>query len=136
MAKRFSCALWLGLLCASGVLAQGLRELKPGFNLFSKEQDIQLGQEAAAQVRKQYQVVDNPELTGYVQRIGAKLAATSEAGGYPYTFQVVADKSINAFALPGGPTFVNTGLITAADNEAGLGSRKWSLRSTLPVWSR
>ncbi|MEJ7607307.1 MAG: M48 family metalloprotease [Bryobacteraceae bacterium] len=46
--------------------------------------------------------------------------ATPEAGQFPYSFKVINDKSINAFALPGGPTFVHTGLIAAADNEAQL----------------
>ena len=111
-------ALWFALLLAATAAAQGPRQLKPGWNLFSKEQDIQLGKEAAAQVEKQYTVVRGGNLPAYVQRIGAKLASTPEAGGYPYSFQVVADKSINAFALPGGPAFVHTGLVAAADNEA------------------
>ena len=63
-------------------------------------------------------VVQNRELEAYVQAIGRKLAAQPEAGDYPYTFEVVNDKSINAFALPGGPTFVHTGLLLEAQNEA------------------
>jgi Zn-dependent protease with chaperone function len=118
MLKHSSYAVWIALLLAATSAAQGPRQLRPGWNLFSKDQDIQLGKEAAAQVEKQYTVVHNADLTNYIQRIGAKLAATPEAGGYPYSFQVVADKSINAFALPGGPAFVHTGLLAAADNEA------------------
>ena len=52
-------------------------EIKPGFNLFSKQQDIQLGQQAAAEVRKKYQVVQNQELQDYISRVGARLAARS-----------------------------------------------------------
>jgi hypothetical protein len=96
------------------------RKLKPGFNLFSKDQDVQLGKEAAAQVEKQYEVVTDPVLDGYLKRIGSKLAAQPEADKYPYTFKLVKDPTLNAFALPGGPTFVHTGLITAAENEAQL----------------
>jgi Zn-dependent protease with chaperone function len=118
--RRYSIRVWAALLLAATAAAQGPRELKPGWNLFSKEQDIQLGKEAAAEVEKQYTVVKNQELVSYVQRIGAKLAGTPEAGGFPYTFQVVADNSINAFALPGGPAFVHTGLLAAAENEAQL----------------
>jgi Zn-dependent protease with chaperone function len=94
--------------------------LKPGFNLFSKQQDVQLGQQAASEVRKQYQVVQNQELQDYIRRIGERLAATPSAkeSGFQFTYTLVSDKSINAFALPGGPTFVHTGLIVAADNEA------------------
>lgn len=108
------------LLLVTVAAAQGPRELKAGWNLFSKDQDIQLGKEAAAQVEKEYTVVRDADLVNYVRRVGAKLAATPEAGGFPYSFQVVADKSINAFALPGGPAFVHTGLVAAADNEAQL----------------
>lgn len=92
--------------------------IKPGFNMYSKEQDIELGRQAAAEVRKQVQVVQNPELQNYIGAIGKKLAAQPEAGGYPYSFTLINEPSINAFALPGGPIFVNTGLIEAADNEA------------------
>jgi hypothetical protein len=96
------------------------RELKPGFNLFSKEQDVQLGREAAAQIERQMPVVRNEDVTSFIQRIGKRLSSNPQAGGYPYTFGVIADKSINAFALPGGPTYVHTGLIAAAENEAQL----------------
>ncbi len=113
------------ILLSSAVLAlitlQGLAQLphfKPGFNFFTRDQDIQLGKEAAAEVEKQGNIVDNRELTSYVNSIGTRLAAQPQAGGYPYTFKVVNDPSINAFALPGGSAFVQTGLIAAADNDA------------------
>ncbi len=95
---------------------------RPGFNLFSKQQDVQLGQEAAAQVRKQYQVVDNPQLQSYIRRIGESLAATPEAAnsGFQFSFTLLNEKQVNAFALPGGPTFVFSALIQSADNEAQL----------------
>src|SRR5262245_20545167 len=94
----------------------------PGFNLFSKQQDVQLGQESAAQVRKQMPLVKDPFLNDYVNRIGKRLASTPEAreSGFLFTFEVVADPSINAFALPGGPMFINTGLLRSVDNEAEL----------------
>jgi len=102
--------------------AQGPHQFHPGFNLFSPQQDVQLGQEAAAQVRKQMQLVNDPFLNNYVNTIGKRLAETQEAkaSGFPFTFQVVADPTINAFALPGGPMFINTGLLKAVDNEAEL----------------
>ncbi|MEN6536356.1 MAG: M48 family metallopeptidase [Bryobacteraceae bacterium] len=105
-------------LCAVVPGFAQLPQFKPGFNLFSKEQDVQLGKESAGQIEKQIEIVDNKELTDYIARIGSKLAAQPQADKYPYTFKVVNDKSINAFALPGGPAFVHTGLIAAADNEA------------------
>jgi hypothetical protein len=107
----------LALLVVAG-LAQAAREITPGWNLFSREQDVQLGQEAAKGIEKEVQVVNDNQLTNYVANIGKRLAANSQAPDYPYSFKVVADESINAFALPGGPIYVHTGLITAADNEA------------------
>lgn len=114
--------LFLTALLAAGAAGQPGGALKPGFNLFSKQQDIQLGQEAAQQVRKQYQVVDNRFLQDYLKRVGERLAATPEAAqsGFQFTFTLVNDPSINAFALPGGPMFVHTGLLKAVDNEAQL----------------
>ena len=109
--------LWPFVLILGGTAFAQLKEFKPGFNLFSKEQDIQLGKEAAAQVRQQMEVINDPKLQAFIDRIGKRLASQPQAGGFPYTFSVVNDPSINAFALPGGPTFVNTGLIAAADNE-------------------
>ncbi|HUQ95921.1 MAG TPA: M48 family metallopeptidase [Bryobacteraceae bacterium] len=107
-----------GALLLAAALGAQPRPIKPGWNLFSPEQDVQLGRETAAQIEKKVAVVDNRDLTEYVNRIGRKLAVQPEAGKFPYTFKVVYDKSINAFALPGGPTFVHTGLILSADNEA------------------
>lgn len=102
--------------------AQGPHRFQPGFNLFSKQQDVQLGEESAAQVRKQMTVINDPMLTAYVNRVGKRLVASQEAteSGFPFTFEVVADPSINAFALPGGHMFINTGLLKAVDNEAQL----------------
>ncbi|MEO8129133.1 MAG: M48 family metalloprotease [Bryobacteraceae bacterium] len=115
MARRL--LLWPVVFMLSGSAFAQLKEYKPGFNLFSKEQDIQLGKESAAQVEQQMQVINDPKLQAFIDRIGKRLASQQQAGGFPYTFKVVSDPSINAFALPGGPTFVNTGLIVAADNE-------------------
>jgi predicted Zn-dependent protease len=96
--------------------------IRPGFNLFSREQDVQLGNEAAQQVRKQYQAVQNSFLQNYLKRVGERLANTKEAkeSGFPFNFTLVNEGSINAFALPGGPMFVFTGLMKAVDNEAQL----------------
>jgi predicted Zn-dependent protease len=118
------------LLLSTLLQAQEPTRFKPGFNLFSKEQDIQLGQESAAQVRKQMPIVNDPFLKNYVNQIGKRLAASQEAqaSGFPFTFEVVADPSINAFALPGGPMFINTGLLKAVDNSYSFlrcWDRKW-----------
>jgi Zn-dependent protease with chaperone function len=87
-----------------------------------KDQQIQLGQKAVAEVYKQMPILpDNNPLTQYVQSLGRKLdAVIPQQWNWPYQFHVVQQKDINAFALPGGPIFVNVGTITAADNEAEL----------------
>jgi predicted Zn-dependent protease len=115
---RIACLL---ILCLLGVgAAEAARKIKPGFNLFTKEQDVQLGREASQEIEKQVQLVTDPTLTAYVAGLGRRLAAVSSAPEYPYTFKVVADQSINAFALPGGPIYVHTGTLVAAANEAQL----------------
>jgi predicted Zn-dependent protease len=122
--KQKAAAALIASLIAIGTPALGQHQhnFEPGFNLFSKQQDVQLGQESAAQVRKQMTVIQDPVLTEYVNRVGKRLTASRETqeSGFPFTFEVVADPSINAFALPGGPMFINTGLLRAVDNEAQL----------------
>lgn len=116
MQRRVLTAFML-LLTAVTLVAQS-KKLRPGFNLFSKEQDIQLGKESAAEVEKKMKVLDSPELQTYIATVGKKLTSSADAGEFPYSFKVVVDKSINAFALPGGPMYIHTGLIAAADNES------------------
>src|ERR1700675_4615016 len=121
---RFGKSLPVVLLVATSLPAAAPSRpgdpLKPGFNLFSKEDDVQVGKEAAAEVRQKLHVIENPFLQDYIARIGKRITSQPEAGGYPYTFTLVNEKSINAFALPGGPTFVFSGLLAALDNEAEL----------------
>jgi predicted Zn-dependent protease len=116
MLKRM-CVIFMLFLAAVTLAAQN-KKLKPGFNLFSKEQDVQLGKESAAEVEKKMKVVDNSELQAYIGTVGKKLTSSADAGEFPYSFKVVVDKSINAFALPGGPMYIHTGLLAAADNES------------------
>ena len=96
--------------------------LKPGFNLYSKQQDIEVGKQAAARVLQQYQQVQNQDLQAFVRKIGERLAKTPSASGsgFPFSFTLLNYKEVNAFALPGGPTFIFTGLIKAAGSEAEL----------------
>ncbi|HWC20480.1 MAG TPA: M48 family metallopeptidase [Terriglobales bacterium] len=88
----------------------------------TREQQIQLGQQAAAEVYKQMPVLpDNSPSAQYVKRLGKRLASVIPAEvSWPYDFHVIPEKEINAFALPGGPMFINAGAILAADNEAQL----------------
>ena len=89
--------------------------------MFSAQEEVQAGQQSAAQVARQLPVLpDSDPVSIYVQRLGQQLAAHAPGEKWPYTFHVVNQKEINAFALPGGPVFVNVGTIQAADNEAEL----------------
>jgi predicted Zn-dependent protease len=94
----------------------------PGNVGMSRQQQEQLGLQAAAEVYKQMPVLpDNSPVTQYVQALGRKLVKViPQQYTWPYQFHVVEQKEINAFALPGGPIFVNVGTITAADNESEL----------------
>jgi len=109
-------------LVSGALAAQGRPPIKPGFNLFTRQQDIELGQETAAEIRKKVIIVNNPELTAYLNRVGKRLLRSPEArnSGFTFTFEVVADPAVNAYALPGGPMFINTGLLKTVDNEAQL----------------
>src|SRR5215467_3615374 len=111
------------LMAAQYLLAAGAPELpdrvKPHM---TRDEQMKLGLQAAAQVYKQMPVLpDSSPETQYIQTLGKKLVSTIPADrSWPFQFHVVAQKEINAFALPGGPMFVNIGTITAADNEAEL----------------
>lgn len=94
----------------------------PGNPGMSRDQQRQLGLQAAAQVYQQMPVLpDSSPETQYIRQLGHKLVATIPPQySWPFEFHVIAQKEINAFALPGGPMFVNLGTITAAGNEAEL----------------
>ena len=90
-------------------------------NKFQPADDVKLGQQAAAQAEQQMQLVRDPELVAYLERVGHGLAAAIpqefQHPEFQYSFKVVNAKEINAFALPGGPMYVNSGMITAAKTE-------------------
>jgi len=91
-----------------------------GFNLFSPEQDIQLGEASAEEIMRQVVVVRDERTEAYVQRLGERVAAAAPGYRFPYKFVVVASPEVNAFALPGGYVFVNEGAIKAARTEGEL----------------
>lgn len=90
----------------------------------SDKQEVQLGKEINQELVKsgKAKIYRNGEITRYVNQIGQRLAKKSARPNIPYTFQVVNDKSVNAFATMGGYVYINTGLIKKADNEAELAS--------------
>jgi predicted Zn-dependent protease len=85
----------------------------------SREKEIAMGRQLAAEVEQQSKMVDDPVVTEYVNRVGQNIVLHSDAK-VPFTIKVIDSDEVNAFALPGGYFFVNKGLILAADNEAEL----------------
>jgi len=122
-AKRFSWFLTFVLVLSQAYAQSAGPEFpNPGSPGMSRDDQRQLGLQAAAQVYKQMPVLpDNSPQTQYIRQLGQRLAATIPSQySWPFEFHVVAQKEINAFALPGGPMFINIGTITAASNEAEL----------------
>lgn len=97
----------------------GNRDVGKGINFYSIEKEIALGKQLAEEVRRQSKLVDDPIIGEYVNRLGQNLVRNSDAT-IPFTFQIVEGEQLNAFALPGGFVFVNTGLIEATETEAEL----------------
>jgi len=96
-------------------------------NKYSVQDDIKLGREAAAQVSQQFPLLRDPQTVRYVESVGRKLVdaipAEFNQPAFNYEFDVVNAREINAFALPGGPMFVNRGMIEAAKNPLRRGDR-------------
>src|SRR6266851_218855 len=97
----------------------GNRDVGKGVNFYSIEKEIALGKQLAQEVERQAKIVDDPVIAEYVNRVGQNLVRNSDAK-VPFTIKVIDAEEINAFALPGGFFFVNTGVLAAADNEAEL----------------
>ena len=107
-------------LIATTVVAQ--TKVTPPKNKYTPEQDVQIGREASNEVRKQYPIITDDQIEGYLDRLGDRLVAASPPDlnlrQFQYSFTPVNLKDINAFALPGGPMFVNRGMIEAAGAES------------------
>lgn len=99
--------------------AVGNRKVGSGVNLYSLEREIALGKQAAQEVERSAKLIDDPIVTEYVNRVGQNLVRNSDAK-VPFTIKVIDSDEINAFALPGGFFYVNSGLILHADEEAEL----------------
>src|ERR1044071_1516640 len=101
--------------------ALGQTRIEMPKNKYSVAQDVQLGQQASREVYQQFPMLQDSTVRSYVNRVGQNLAAAIPAEyqhpEFRYTFDVVNARDINAFALPGGPMFVNRGMIEAARNE-------------------
>jgi predicted Zn-dependent protease len=97
----------------------GNRDVGKGLNLYSLEKEIALGKQLAQEVEQQAKIVDDPLVAEYVNRVGQNLVRNSDAQ-VPFTIKVLDAEEVNAFALPGGFFFVNSGLILKAETEAEL----------------
>jgi Zn-dependent protease with chaperone function len=107
--------------CLSATTLVAQTAVKLPKNKFTPQQDVELGREAAAEVRQQYPIIKDERISGYLSRLGDRLvkAAPPELNQsvYEYSFTPVNLKEINAFALPGGPMFVHRGMFDASAAE-------------------
>jgi predicted Zn-dependent protease len=101
------------------VEAIGNRNVGKGVNLFSLEREISLGKSLAQEVERSSKLIDDPIVTEYVNRVGQNLVRNSDAK-VPFTIKVIDSDEVNAFALPGGFFYVNSGLVLRAQEESEL----------------
>ena len=104
------------------ILLQGIQILQ--ISQLSDAQEVQLGEEINQNLLNQNEIRlnRNPQLNRYLNKIGQRIAKTSDRSNIPYTFQIINDDSVNAFATMGGFVYINTGLMVKAENEAELAS--------------
>src|SRR5271154_6186514 len=128
LSASLSVSLVLALAAPGSVFAEdakkdpdqiGNRDVGKGVNFYSLEKEIALGKQLASEVERQAKIINDPEIAEYVNRVGQNLVRNSDAK-VPFTIKVIDSEEVNAFALPGGFFFVNSGLILKADNEAEL----------------
>jgi predicted Zn-dependent protease len=101
------------------VEAIGNRNVGGGINFYSLEREMALGKGLAQEVERSAKLVDDPVISEYVNRVGQNLVRNSDAK-VPFTIKVIDSDQVNAFALPGGFFYVNSGLILRADSESEL----------------
>src|SRR6202789_40976 len=101
------------------VNAIGNRNVGHGLNFYSLEHEIALGKQLSAEIEKQAKFINDPVVNEYVNRVGQNLVRNSDAQ-VPFTIKVIDSDVVNAFALPGGFFYVNSGLILHADEESEL----------------
>ncbi len=107
-----------GALALGGCATTGLN--RGDVNMVSVQEEWQLGQQIDAQVRQQVRVINDPQLSAYISQMGQRIVAQTEMANLPWQFHVVQDDAINAFNIPGGHVYVNTGLIAAAGTASEL----------------
>jgi beta-barrel assembly-enhancing protease len=97
----------------------GNRDVGKGVNFYSLEKEIALGKQLAQEVERQAKIIEDPIIAEYVNRVGQNLVRNSDAK-VPFTIKVIDSEEVNAFALPGGFFFVNSGLVLKAESESEL----------------
>ncbi len=107
-------ALALLVLAPAADALAAATQVKPGFNVFSTEQDIEIGRQSAQQAERQIPILNDRVVDAYVEGLFRNLAAQAPGAKYPYQVQVVNASDVNAFALPGGFVYVNRGTLAAA----------------------
>ncbi len=112
--------LVLGFVAGIASCARNPVTGKPQLALVSEQQEIQMGKEGDVQVRAQYGVYNDPQMSQYVQAIGQKLVPHTPRRNLPYSFTVLDSPVVNAFSLPGGPVYVTRGIMAVMDSEAEL----------------
>ncbi len=125
MALVTACSLWFGTALRTQAidLLQILPQLIQVVQIssLSDQQEVGLGQQMNQELlNSEFRLYRNSAVTAYVNQVGQRVAASSDRPNIPYTFQVVDDSDINAFATMGGFVYVTSGLLKAADNEAQL----------------
>ena len=112
--------IWITLIVVIGTGFLGCTEVIDDINIFSDEEEIQLGEQFSHQIEQEMQMYSDPIVTAYIDQLGQHLANHSQRKNITYHFKVVNSDVVNAFALPGGYLYVNIGLIRTAENEAEL----------------
>src|SRR5262245_5392617 len=118
---RFRLFVTATALSASVVCLGAQTKITAPTNKYSVQDDVKLGREAATQARQQFPIMKDDAVTSYVEELGRRLERVIPSdlrhSEFQYTFETVNVREINAFALPGGPMFVNRGMIEAAQTE-------------------
>ena len=112
----------VAIIAAAAISAGAQTRIEPDKNSYTPQQDVELGRQAAAEVRQQLPMVRDDTTEAFVEEIGRRLADEIpdylQQPAFRYSFDVVNLKEINAFALPGGPMFLHRGMIEAARTDA------------------
>lgn len=110
-------AAMIAVLAIVPVASFAQTNVKPGFNLFSPQQDVEIGQQSAQEAQQQLPLLNDAQVNAYVNNIGQRLVKNAGGPQFQYQFRVVNSADINAFALPGGFVYVNRGVLDNARND-------------------